>query len=159
MYTDTFEILIHTQPDTVWEILLEWLESPQRICPGMGPAKIVDRSAEGMTRELSLDGKMVREKVLLEKSEGRIVRELLEHPIYSGRFITRMVPTSVQNPMAPVVLQQKLNWNVNRSRWKVCCRRMPSLLQKLKVVCSSLKRLRRSGNIPKKARGNTSVRG
>jgi hypothetical protein len=34
-----------------------------------------------------------------------ISRELLDHPVYSGKIIIKAVPSSVQNPMAPVDLQ------------------------------------------------------
>ncbi|ABQ26391.1 AtaL-like protein [Geotalea uraniireducens] len=105
MLINTFQTLVHAQPATIWKILMDRVENPQNYLHGVESARIVERSAGGVVREMLWEGKRVRERILPEENENRVTHELLEHPIYEGRLITRLVPTSVQNPMAPVDLQ------------------------------------------------------
>lgn len=105
MLINTFHTLVHAQPATIWRMLMDRVENPQNYLHGVESAQIVGRSAEGVIREMLWEGKRVREMILPEENENRVTHELLEHPIYEGRIITRLVPTSVQNPMAPVDLQ------------------------------------------------------
>jgi hypothetical protein len=96
---------VHAQPATVWKVLLDEVENPQRYLHGVESTEITERTAEGVVREMRWDGKTVKEMIVPAEKDMRIVHELLEHPIYEGRLLTRMAPTSVQNPMAPVDLQ------------------------------------------------------
>ena len=105
MLINTFHTLVHAQPATIWKMLMDRIENPQNYLHGVESAQIVERSDEGVVREMQWEGKRVRERILPEENENRVTHELLEHPIYEGRIITRLVPTSVQNPMAPVDLQ------------------------------------------------------
>ncbi|MGB9080250.1 MAG: hypothetical protein WCD00_03045 [Desulfuromonadaceae bacterium] len=47
----------------------------------------------------------IRERISLDDKEMTIHSELLDHPQYEGTIVTRLVPTSTQNPMAPVHLE------------------------------------------------------
>lgn len=105
MLSHTYNRLINAPPEAVWEVLMELLEKPQDRVPGVESSRTTERSGDTFTREMVWKGSTVRDKVMIEKNDLRIIQQLLEHPIYEGRIITRVVPTSVQNPMAPVVLQ------------------------------------------------------
>lgn len=105
MLINTFHTLVHAQPDTVWKLLLDRVENPQKYLHGVEASQIVERSPAGIVREMRWEGKTIRERIIPEEKESRIIDELLEHPLYRGQVITRMVPASVQNPMAPVDLQ------------------------------------------------------
>ncbi len=102
---NTYHTLVHAQPVTVWKLLLDEVENPQKYLHGVESAQIVGRSAEGIVREMRWEGMTVRERIIPEEKENLITHEFLEHPVYQGRFFTRVVPASVQNPMAPVDLQ------------------------------------------------------
>ena len=105
MFIHTYHVLVHAQPTTVWDVLLDEVENPQNYLHGVESVRITERSPEGVVREMQWDGRAVKERIVAEGTEQRIVHELLDHPLYAGRILTRLAPTSVQNPMAPVDLQ------------------------------------------------------
>lgn len=105
MLVNTYRTLVHAQSATVWKLLLDRVENPQKYLHGVEGARIVESSEAGIVRELRWEGKTVRERIVPEKDDYRITSELLEHPLYAGTTVTRVVPTSVQNPMAPLYLE------------------------------------------------------
>jgi hypothetical protein len=58
-----------------------------------------------VVREVTVQGVRYREKILISREEREIRRELMDHPTSEGKMAIRVVPISVQNPMAPVNLQ------------------------------------------------------
>lgn len=58
-----------------------------------------------ITREVTVRGVPYRERIRISNKERKIHRELIDHPTCSGKIIVKAVPSSVQNPMAPVDLQ------------------------------------------------------
>jgi hypothetical protein len=105
MLVNSFRTLVHAQLDTVWKLLLDRIENPQNYLHGVEDVKIVERSAAGIIRELKWEGKAVREKIVPDDAAYSITQEILEHPLYSGSTVIRALPTSVQNPMAPVYIE------------------------------------------------------
>lgn len=58
-----------------------------------------------IVREVSVQGERYREKILISTVDREIRRELVDHPASKGTIAIKVVPISVQNPMAPVDLQ------------------------------------------------------
>lgn len=108
MLTNTYRTLVHAQPETVWELLLDRVEKPQNYLHGVEGVQIVERSNGGIVRELKWEGKTVRERIVPDRDHYRVSSELLEHPLYTGTIVVRAVPTSTQNPMAPLYLESEL---------------------------------------------------
>ncbi len=108
MLVTTCRTLVHAQPETVWELLLDRVEKPQDYLHGVDGVQIIERSDAGIVRELKWEGKTIRERIVPEKDQNRITTELLEHPFYGGTMVTRLVPSSVQNPMAPLYLETEV---------------------------------------------------
>lgn len=108
MLVTTCRTLVHAQVETVWDVLLDRVENPQNYLHGVEGVQIIERSAAGIERELTWEGKTVRERIVPEKELSRITVEFREHPLYVGTIVTRLVPSSVQNPMAPLYLEAEL---------------------------------------------------
>jgi ribosome-associated toxin RatA of RatAB toxin-antitoxin module len=108
MLTTTYKTLVHAQPDTVWGLLVDSLDNPQRYLPGIEESKVIARSADEVVREMKTKGMTIRERVAIHKKEWELDSEFLEHPLYRGTTAIRLVPTSVQNPMAPLHLEVNL---------------------------------------------------
>jgi hypothetical protein len=104
MLTTTIRTIVHAQWETVWELLLDRIENPQRYQPLVLTSKVIEKSADWVIREIKVQNMVIRERISLDK-EKTIHSELLEHPQYEGTIVTRLVPTSTQNPMAPVYLE------------------------------------------------------
>jgi hypothetical protein len=68
-------------------------------------SKVIDRSDKWVIREIKVQDMIIRERITLDDGEKAIHSVLLEHPLYVGTIVTRIVPTSTQNPMAPVHLE------------------------------------------------------
>lgn len=105
MITTTLRTIVHAQWETLWSLLLDRIENPQRYQPLVVHSKVIDRSDKWVIREMKMQDMFIRERITLDDVEKAIHSELLEHPQYEGTIITRLVPTSTQNPMAPVHLE------------------------------------------------------
>lgn len=105
MLTDTYRVAIHAQADTIWQLLPRWLQMPEMYIHRVDSIKVVEKTENRVVREISWRGKLFRDKAYIDNDNKRINHELEEHPLYEGRYVMSIVPTSVQNPMAPVELQ------------------------------------------------------
>jgi len=105
MLTTTNRTMVHAQLETIWELLLDRIENPQRYQPFVLTSRVIERTAALVIRELNVSNMTIRERISLDDNEKSIHSEFLEHPQYEGTIVTRLVPTSTQNPMAPVYLE------------------------------------------------------
>lgn len=153
----TLRTLIHADPETIWSVILDSIEAPQRYLPGVDASSVVERFEEGtakelkigwensmpggfdyfvfdqgtlkeikaqknendyepglmksfayeseITRKITLRGIPHKERILISTKYKDIRRELIDHPVFSGRITIKVVPYSAQNPMSPVDLQ------------------------------------------------------
>ncbi|KAA0888315.1 hypothetical protein [Oryzomonas rubra] len=156
----TLRVLIHADPETIWNVLLDSIETPQHYLPDVNASSVVGRLEGGTAKELNISwensvsggfdyfvyyqgvpkeikvqenendydpelfrsyvyeieiirentlrGVPYREKFLVSNKFKDIRQKLVDHPDFSGQIIIKVVPYSVQNPMAPVVLQFNL---------------------------------------------------
>lgn len=58
-----------------------------------------------IVRKITVRGISCRERFLVSKKYKDIRRELVDHPVFSGRITIKVAPYSIQNLMAPVELQ------------------------------------------------------
>jgi hypothetical protein len=73
----------------------------------------------------------IRERVTLNEREGTITYFMVEHPLFSGRVINRVVPTSVQSPVAPQRLSITVEWvPKDESAEKLIQENMPEQIQR-----------------------------
>ena len=101
---------VHAALDTVWKLLIEKVEQPQSYMPGLVQSRILQHYGNGVLREIKGDGMLIKEKVVIDKSHGEVHYFLLEHPLFTGRVVNRVVPSSVQSPVAPQVLTIEVDW-------------------------------------------------
>jgi|GEM_PF-118677 len=101
---------VHAPLETIWKLLIEKVEQPQSYLPGVTQARILQHYGNGVLREIKGKGLTIKEKVVIDKAHGEVHYFLLEHPLFSGRAVNRVVPSSVQSPVAPQVLTIELEW-------------------------------------------------
>ena len=101
---------VHAALDTVWKLLIEKVEQPQSYMPGVVQSRILQHYGNGVLREIKGDGMLIKEKVVIVKVHGEIHYFLLEHPLFSGKVVNRVVPSSVQSPVAPQILTIDVEW-------------------------------------------------
>ena len=101
---------VHAALDTVWKLLIEKVEQPQSYIPGVVQSRILQHYGNGVLREVKCNGMLIKEKVVIDKPHGEIHYFLLEHPLFTGRVVNRVVPSAVQSPVAPQVLSIEVDW-------------------------------------------------
>jgi uncharacterized protein (DUF302 family) len=101
---------VHAALDTVWKLLIEKVEQPQSYMPGVVQSRILQHYGNGVLREIKCEGMLIKEKVVIDKIHGEIHYFLLEHPLFTGRVVNRVVPSSVQSPVAPQVVTIEVDW-------------------------------------------------
>ena len=101
---------VHAALDTVWKLMIEKVEQPQSYLPGVTQARILQHYGNGVLREIKCNGMLIKEKVLIDRVHGEIHFFLLEHPLFTGRVVNRVVPSAVQSPVAPQILTIEVDW-------------------------------------------------
>lgn len=107
---NSFRETVHASKETIWELLLDRIANPGAYLPGVESSEILERSSEGFIRETRARGLVIRERVVVDEKGGEVRFELLEHPLFSGSIVNRVVPTSAQSPVAPQTLTLILDW-------------------------------------------------
>jgi uncharacterized protein (DUF302 family) len=106
----TYSCEVHAALDTVWKLLMEKVEQPQIYLPGVVHSRILQHYGNGLLREVKGEGMLIKEKVVIDRAHGEVHYFLLEHPLFSGRVVNRVVPSSVQSPVAPQLLTIEVDW-------------------------------------------------
>jgi uncharacterized protein (DUF302 family) len=102
---------VHAALDTIWNLLIEKVEQPQGYMTGAVQTRILQHYGTGVLREIKGEGMPIKEKVVIDKPHGEIHYFLLEHPQFTGRVVNRIVPSSVQSPVAPQLLTIEMDWS------------------------------------------------
>ena len=72
MFISTFRIIMHAQLETVWNVLLDRIENPQTYQPLVQESRVTERSVDGLVREMRVQGKIIRERMILDQKENAI---------------------------------------------------------------------------------------
>lgn len=127
----SYETDVHAALATVWQLLHDRIENPRDYLPGILAAKVLERYDDGVLREIATEGMVIRERVTIDEPNGTITYFMVEHPLFSGRVISRVVPTSVQSPVAPQRLSITVEWvPKDESAERLILENMPEQLQR-----------------------------
>ncbi|HEY5512190.1 MAG TPA: AtaL-like protein [Geomonas sp.] len=108
MLVKTLQVLVHAEHDTLWNMLLDRLQNPERYLPGVKEARVLEKTDNVMVREMRQHGELVKERITIRPFESEIRHELLEHPQFTGTIVTKVVRTARQSPVAPQHLEYHL---------------------------------------------------
>lgn len=103
-------IEVHAAFDTIWKLFIDKVEQPQTYLPGVVQSRILQHYGNGLLREVRGEGLLIKEKVVIDKPHGEVHYFLVEHPLFTGRVINRVVPSSVQSPVAPQIVSIEVDW-------------------------------------------------
>ena len=106
----SFSAEVHASRQTVWKLMLDKVENPGNFLPGVVGTTIRDRSAYELLREVRTQGMVIQERIKIDEPRGEIQYLLIEHPLFSGLVVNRVVPTSVQSPVAPQRFTIEADW-------------------------------------------------
>jgi len=108
MLVKTLQVLVHAERDTLWNLLLDRLQAPERFTPGVTEVHLLEKEGNVTVRELRLHGNLVKERVTVSPETSEIRHDLLEHPQFTGSIVTKVVRTARQSPVAPQHLEYDL---------------------------------------------------
>ena len=108
MLVQTLRVLVHAEHDTLWNLLLDRLQNPERFIPGVTESRVLEKHDNVTVREMKLHGDLMRERVTIFPYDSEIRHELLEHPQFTGFIATKVVRTARQSPVAPQHLEYDL---------------------------------------------------
>ncbi|MFZ1375696.1 MAG: SRPBCC family protein [Geothrix sp.] len=98
---------VDASPDTVWAVLLDKMAHPQRYIEDALDAEILDRDDGSVVRQLVLPGGVSFHEHISSDSVARTITfTLLDHPLYEGTVINRLL----QAPAGGVELVFELDW-------------------------------------------------
>jgi len=97
--------------ETVWELLLDKVEHPQRYIESVLEYTILDRSKDWVLREMKLPGQAtLRELVVLDERDHVITFTLIDHPCFEGEVTNRVSPSPEQEGLAE--LEFAMDWRL-----------------------------------------------
>lgn len=100
---------VDAPPETVWAVLLDKMEHPQRYMADALDSDIVVRGKQSVVRELVLPGGVTfRERIAADSEAHTITYTLLDHPVYEGTVTNQLLAASGGG----VDLAFELDWNV-----------------------------------------------
>lgn len=117
MLVRNLRVLVHAEYDTIWNLLLDRLQHPERYTPGVSETRILEKSDDVMLREMKLHGSLVKERITVKPHDSEIDHELLEHPQFTGKIVMRIARSARQSPVAPQYLEYDLE--LQRKSFKV----------------------------------------
>lgn len=98
---------VEASPDTVWAVLLDKMEHPQRYMEDALDVEILERDDAGVVRQLVLPGGVAfRERIAADPGARTITFTLLDHPVYEGAVVNRLLAL----PDGGVELAFELDW-------------------------------------------------
>ncbi|NWJ40560.1 MAG: DUF1857 family protein [Geothrix sp.] len=100
---------VDASPDTVWAVLLDKMEHPQRYIEDALDAEILDRDDGSVVRQLVLPGGVsFCEHIASDAAARTITFTLLDHPVYEGTVVNLLQVS----PAGGVELVFELDWRV-----------------------------------------------
>lgn len=85
------QVLVNAPCGTVWELLLDKAENPQRYLEGILDFRLLGRGEDWIRRELQLeDACWLRETVRIDPARGELTFHLEDHPVYEGTVVNRL---------------------------------------------------------------------
>jgi uncharacterized lipoprotein YbaY len=82
---------VDASPETVWAVLLDKMEHPQRYIADALDAEILVRNPDSVIRQLVLPGGVAyRERITADPVARTITFTLLDHPVFDGTVLNRL---------------------------------------------------------------------
>lgn len=100
-------VVVQAPLETVWELLLDKAENPQRYLEGILDFRILAKGEGWILREMELAGaQWLRERVTFDVAGRSMTYELEDHPCFEGKVVNRLAP----HAPGAVTLTFELDW-------------------------------------------------
>ncbi len=93
MPTHRFSSPVEASAETVWAVLLDKMDHPQRYIEDALDAEVLERHPDGVIRRMTLPGGVdFRERIIADVDARTITFILMDHPTYEGTVTNHLVP-------------------------------------------------------------------
>ena len=106
----TFSSPVNASFQTLWGMLLDKIENPQRYITSVEETKVLERYENGILREMKAPGLHLKEKITVDEAVREIKFTLVEHPDFSGEIINKVEITEPGKSGEPLILTFTQNW-------------------------------------------------
>ncbi len=86
----TYKTNVNSSVKTLWDLLMDKIENPQRYVPGVVSVKILSKNGKEVLREMASDSFTVTEKITWNEETKEIIFTLVDHPLFRGRVINKI---------------------------------------------------------------------
>ncbi|HEY9702771.1 MAG TPA: AtaL-like protein [Allocoleopsis sp.] len=104
----TYKTNVNSSVKTLWELLMDKIENPQRYVPGVVSVKILGKNDLEVLREMKTDSLTVTEKITWNQETKEIIFTLVDHPLFRGQVINKIWVNEENNQ--PMELEFTLDW-------------------------------------------------
>lgn len=95
---------------TIWNVLLDRVEHPDRYMQGVESFSFVESTEEYAVREILIQGFPLRERITIDERMGEVRYQLVEHPLFQGDVYNALIPPAIDDPKATPVVQFRMDW-------------------------------------------------
>ncbi|MFB8787367.1 MAG: AtaL-like protein [Potamolinea sp.] len=106
----TFSSPVNASFETVWGMLLDKIENPQRYITAVEETKVLQRYDNGILREMRIPGMQLKERITVTEEAREIKFTLVEHPLFSGEIINKVEFPSQEDSGESLILTFTQNW-------------------------------------------------
>lgn len=101
---------VNASLQTIWEVLLDRIEHPERYMQGIDSFDFVESTEDYAVRELRLQGFPLRERITIDERLGEVRYALQDHPLFQGDVYNALIPPASDDPKALPVVQFRMDW-------------------------------------------------
>lgn len=110
----TFSTPVNAPLETVWTMLLDKVEHPQRYIGAVQHTAIHERSSDGVLREMQTPQMRLMERITIHESSHTITFTLVDHPQFIGAIHNIVAAHPQESAASPVVLTFAIDWTARQ---------------------------------------------
>lgn len=95
---------------TIWSVLLDRIEHPDRYLAGVESFSFPESEEDYAVREVIMQGMPLTERITIDERQGEVRYQLIDHPLFTGDVYNALIPPDVADPKAKPVVQFRMDW-------------------------------------------------
>jgi len=95
---------------TIWEVLLDRIEHPDRYLAGLESFSFPEGNEEYAIREVVINGQPLKERITIDERQGEIRYQLLDDPFFAGDVYNALIPPDERDIKAKPIVQFRMDW-------------------------------------------------
>ncbi|MDJ0554268.1 MAG: DUF1857 family protein [Microcoleaceae cyanobacterium MO_207.B10] len=109
IYT-TYSTPVNASATTVWYVLRDKTEHPERYNMEASNCQVLERYNDGIMRHMNAMGMNVKEKITIDDGSKIIRHQLVDNSLFTGDAVNAVVEPVSENPDDPVIVTYTVDW-------------------------------------------------